>query len=227
MSDVSQGPGWWQASDGKWYPPEQAPGAAPAATPPPADPGFGAAPGAAPGFGGAPGAAPGYGTPGAVAPGAGYGVPGGAPAYGAPVGGPPADQLADWGLRVASGAIDFVALFVIAGILSEINYALGAIVWLIALGFAGYNGYLNGETGQSVGKRIVGTKVLGEATGQTIGGGAGILRWLCHIIDGFICGLGYLFPIWDAKKQTFGDKIMKTVVITGQEKKSFGDAFKG
>ncbi len=29
MSDSSQGPGWWQASDGKWYPPEQAPGAAP------------------------------------------------------------------------------------------------------------------------------------------------------------------------------------------------------
>jgi uncharacterized membrane protein HdeD (DUF308 family) len=22
MSDVSQGPGWWLASDGKWYPPE-------------------------------------------------------------------------------------------------------------------------------------------------------------------------------------------------------------
>jgi hypothetical protein len=21
MSDVSQGPGWWQAADGKWYPP--------------------------------------------------------------------------------------------------------------------------------------------------------------------------------------------------------------
>jgi hypothetical protein len=26
MSDVSQGPGWWQASDGKWYPPDQVPG---------------------------------------------------------------------------------------------------------------------------------------------------------------------------------------------------------
>ena len=22
MSDTSQGPGWWQASDGKWYPPQ-------------------------------------------------------------------------------------------------------------------------------------------------------------------------------------------------------------
>jgi hypothetical protein len=26
MSDFSQGDGWWQASDGKWYPPEQAAG---------------------------------------------------------------------------------------------------------------------------------------------------------------------------------------------------------
>ncbi|MGI9602182.1 MAG: YbjQ family protein [Acidimicrobiales bacterium] len=35
MSDVSQGPGWWQASDGKWYPPETAP---PGAAPPVAAP---------------------------------------------------------------------------------------------------------------------------------------------------------------------------------------------
>ena len=32
MSDSSQGEGWWQASDGKWYPPEAQPGQ-PAATP--------------------------------------------------------------------------------------------------------------------------------------------------------------------------------------------------
>lgn len=30
MSDSPQGPGWWQASDGNWYPPEQAPGYTPA-----------------------------------------------------------------------------------------------------------------------------------------------------------------------------------------------------
>jgi len=34
MSEVSQGPGWWLASDGRWYPPEQHPGRA-APTPPP------------------------------------------------------------------------------------------------------------------------------------------------------------------------------------------------
>lgn len=31
MSDTSQGPGWWQASDGKWYPPEATPGGQPQA----------------------------------------------------------------------------------------------------------------------------------------------------------------------------------------------------
>ena len=32
MSDVSQGPGWWMATDHKWYPPESHPGYQP---PPP------------------------------------------------------------------------------------------------------------------------------------------------------------------------------------------------
>lgn len=34
MSDASQGPGWWLASDGKWYPPEKA-APTPASAPPP------------------------------------------------------------------------------------------------------------------------------------------------------------------------------------------------
>jgi uncharacterized membrane protein len=49
MSDSSQGPGWWQASDGKWYPPEQAPGQAP--VPNPARPGGSVDIGAALGYG--------------------------------------------------------------------------------------------------------------------------------------------------------------------------------
>jgi hypothetical protein len=43
MSEVAQGPGWWQASDGKWYPPQQAPQQAPQWTPAPAGYGYGAA----------------------------------------------------------------------------------------------------------------------------------------------------------------------------------------
>lgn len=42
MSDVSQGPGWWLASDGKWYPPYAVPSPSPPFPPPPAAPGSGA-----------------------------------------------------------------------------------------------------------------------------------------------------------------------------------------
>ncbi len=34
-AESSQGPGWWQASDGKWYPPTQVPAAPEAPTTPP------------------------------------------------------------------------------------------------------------------------------------------------------------------------------------------------
>src|ERR1700686_4345425 len=42
MSDISQGPGWWQASDGKWYPSEQHPNHW--SSPPPPMSGFAGAP---------------------------------------------------------------------------------------------------------------------------------------------------------------------------------------
>jgi len=84
MSDTSQGPGWWLASDGKWYPPElwtgppavqeQAPAYGSAWTATPGQPGGGGPPA----YPGAPGP---YGGAGAYPP-YGYGqqVPYGAPA---------------------------------------------------------------------------------------------------------------------------------------------------
>src|SRR6476619_803252 len=33
MSDAPQGPGWWQANNDKWYPPEAVPGPRPAPAP--------------------------------------------------------------------------------------------------------------------------------------------------------------------------------------------------
>ena len=59
MSDTAPGPGWWQASDDRWYPPEQHPGHRP--PPPPATGPPGAYP-AAPPFGVGPpyGAGPPY-----------------------------------------------------------------------------------------------------------------------------------------------------------------------
>lgn len=84
MSDYAEGPGWWQASDDKWYPPEQAPGPDPvtgAAWPAPTQPSAWGAP-PSPGYGAPTAGAPSYGGPSyGVAPGAGY-APQGGYAYG-------------------------------------------------------------------------------------------------------------------------------------------------
>jgi len=66
-----------------------------------------------------------------------------------------------------------------------------------------------------MGKKWAGTRVLREQDGQVIGGGMGIARYILHILDAIPCYLGFLWPLWDAKKQTFADKILKTVVVKG------------
>jgi uncharacterized RDD family membrane protein YckC len=70
-----------------------------------------------------------------------------------------------------------------------------------------------GRTGYSLGKSALGMKLIGEQTGQPIGAGMSFVRYLAHILDALPCYLGYLWPLWDAKRQTFADKIIKTVVI--------------
>ena len=36
---------------------------------------------------------------------------------------------------------------------------------------------------------------------------------IAHLADAVICGVGYLFPLWDAKRQTLADKMMSTVCL--------------
>ena len=40
-----------------------------------------------------------------------------------------------------------------------------------------------------------------------------LVRQLAHAIDGIICYVGFLFPLWDAKRQTLADKILNTVCL--------------
>ena len=201
MSDTPIDSTWWLASDGKWYPPEQAPGGQAAA-------------------------APGMGAP-TVGP--------GAFANAAPAGGAP---LAEWIQRVVAWLIDgaiifafYIVIWILALVLGAVSDALGAIVlivgYLAAVGYSFWIYYLNGATGQSPGKALTGLKVVSETDGSLIGGGMGIVRGLAHFLDSLVCGLGYFLPLFDAKKQTISDKVIKTVVLANQEKKPFGpDIFK-
>jgi hypothetical protein len=97
---------------------------------------------------------------------------------------------------------------------STLGMVLFVVAMLAAMAFLVWNyGYRQGTTGSSVGKSVMKFKVVGAATGAPIGFGRSLLRQLAHTLDGLACNIGYLFPLWDAKRQTFADKIMSTVCV--------------
>ena len=71
-----------------------------------------------------------------------------------------------------------------------------------------------GSSGASPGMRIMGLRCVSADTGQTIGGGMGVVRAIACILNTFICYIGWLFPLWDARRQTLADKIVSTVVCS-------------
>ena len=70
-----------------------------------------------------------------------------------------------------------------------------------------------GRTGYSVGKGLFDIKLVSERTGEPIGAGPAFWRYVCHVVDALPLYLGYLWPLWDEKRQTFADKIVHTVVL--------------
>lgn len=177
------------------------------------EPGRGPSPGSGqqPGYGQPPpyGQQPSYGSPPP------YGTqPYGTQPYGAPPYGPAAGwngpPLASWGLRVAGSLVDGVISLVLSSVARLVDQGLGD---LVSLAVFLYFGYVTGTTGQTPGRRLVGISVVRESDGAFLGAGAGIGRAFLHILDVLSLGLGYLWPLWDDKKQTFADKVIHSVVI--------------
>jgi uncharacterized RDD family membrane protein YckC len=96
---------------------------------------------------------------------------------------------------------------------SVVMLVVGAVLAIASVFFICYR---EGATGQTPGKRIAGIRLLREYDGATLGFGLAFGRRLLHILDNLACFLGWLWPLWDAKKQTFADKVTRTVVIKDQ-----------
>ncbi len=95
-------------------------------------------------------------------------------------------------------------LLAAAIILGIVGLLFVAFIYLRALG----------KTGQTWGARIVGVKVIGEASGEPIGFGRALGRQLfAGFISANIFYLGYLWMLWDDKKQTWQDKVVGSIVI--------------
>jgi uncharacterized RDD family membrane protein YckC len=155
----------------------------------------------------------------------------------------PTESYTPWFTRVLAFLIDNAPIAVVYGIgwvialvteqsscvasvnqydVSQYCYSQDSIIGVLAQGLASlaifaywiWNyGYRQGTTGSSIGKSILKVKVISETTGEPLGFGMSIVRQLAHFVDAIICYIGFLFPLWDAKRQTLADKIMTTVVL--------------
>ena len=139
---------------------------------------------------------------------------------GAPSSGGPTGPRAGFWARLGAFIIDLIVVgilgfvLIIAGVVADSGglIAIGYLVWLAL--FVAYEIYFHGSaSGQTLGKRAVGIRVVDFATGGPIGYGRATLRMVGRIISGTFCYLGYLWMLWDKEKQTWHDKMANDVVV--------------
>lgn len=129
-------------------------------------------------------------------------------------------HMANWGYRVAAALIDRLPIYFLADLLGSLGFIVYALYIANSI-------VMQGLTGQSVGKRLLGLRLATEVVHQPTPGMPpktasatavypGIIRCvvreILHIVDCF-GGLGFLRPLWNWRRQTWSDSLCRTVVL--------------
>jgi len=126
-------------------------------------------------------------------------------------------ERAGFGIRLVAYLMDSVIIFLISlliGVMMSFGRsALDVGESLVYILFTLYSiGMWVFAGGATIGKKIMGIKIV-TADGSPIGLGRAILRLIGYFVSGLFLGLGYLWIIWDEKKQGFHDKIAGTITV--------------
>lgn len=112
------------------------------------------------------------------------------------------DAAGNWESGGPSGAAVGIAV-----LLFLLGFVLFVAIWI-------WNRLLKmGRTGQSVGKKMFGLKLINATTGEPIGAGSAFVRELIHGLANQVVYLSYLWMLWDPNRQTLGDLVAKSTVI--------------
>ena len=134
---------------------------------------------------------------------------------------------ASWGQRAGAFLLDclinfgpFWLLMLIADVIDDRNSGEGLDLYLSYVAMAYVivacivQAVREGRTGQSLGKTVLGIRVVRMSDGLAPGGGLAFVRRLCQFLNYPAFCLGWLWASWDPKSQTFADKITGVVVIS-------------
>ncbi|HCM37364.1 MAG: hypothetical protein UV61_C0016G0014 [Candidatus Gottesmanbacteria bacterium GW2011_GWB1_43_11] len=103
--------------------------------------------------------------------------------------------------------------------LSWLNILSGLIGLSTAVGY--YVLFWTKQSGQTLGNRLLALRVIKE-DGSELDVGTSVIRYIGYVLSGVILGLGYLWVIFDSKKQGWHDKIAKTYVVESGGKSRTG-----
>ncbi|HEY3961289.1 MAG TPA: RDD family protein [Gaiellaceae bacterium] len=78
-----------------------------------------------------------------------------------------------------------------------------------------YFTYFHGKTGQTPGDHALSIKVVDmrDKPGRPIGYGRAFARWVISIVSTIVILIGYLWMLWDPKKQTWHDKAVGSLPV--------------
>ncbi len=120
-------------------------------------------------------------------------------------------EAAGFGRRVGASLIDGLVVGVVEIVLRLLLG--GAGLGLTFVFSFGYYTYFHGRTGQTPGDAALGIRVVDIENGQVIGYGRAFGRALVSIVSGVVIGIGYLWMLWDPRRQTWHDKAVGSLPV--------------
>ncbi|MBX3071683.1 MAG: RDD family protein [Thermomicrobiales bacterium] len=126
-------------------------------------------------------------------------------------------QLASTSKRVIAYIIDAIVVGVAVVVAVFILEAIGLPDWIQGIAgfvlFYGYFSYMEGTTGQTIGKRAMGIRVI-RTNGSPMSFDAALIRNLLRIVDSIFFGLvGLILIMVTQRKQRLGDMGASTIVV--------------
>lgn len=122
-------------------------------------------------------------------------------------------------VRVGGYIIDSLVIGIPLGIIERAVIRPGsaganALIYLAGAGVSiAYFVYFWSTSGQSLGQRAVGVRVVSADDGQLISQGRAFVRWLGIVISSIPLWLGLIWVAFDDRKQGWHDKMANTVVV--------------
>jgi uncharacterized RDD family membrane protein YckC len=134
--------------------------------------------------------------------------------------------LAGWAPRAGAALLDAAVTLVpggallVGGTAAATSGSGGAGLLLVAAGYLGLLGVglwnhvlRQGRSGRTVGKSLVGLRLVGPEDDAPVGEGVTAVRALAHVLDTLPLGVGWLWPLVDAERRTVADAVCGTRVV--------------